>query len=482
MTDSSKPNILFIVLDGLRSDKFYGPEKTSITPNIDSLIKKGVYFPQTISHGSCSVPSIASLMTSLLPFEALVQDDNVFTINPKNRNNIQNFIDNGYTTYALHQEVLNFIGLKKIFHNIETYHDSLKLWNGLGEKIINFLKSDELKQPWLYYVQIYDLHLLAFSIKTRLEQGPPQIHDSKLGKNHHDRLVSVMDEWIGKIIETVDLEKTLVIITSDHGSEAGNYTPEMEKYNDQNIQAREYEHGNIFKLSHKIALSFPSFLLPLRKKLSRAYSKRALDITTKKLEPEFERVKKLDLRPIEKRTMLASAKGITGLYDERFKIPLLFLGPNIPSNKIIKQQASSIDIFPTILDLIKLGNPKTQKYSSSLCPLIYGESMKESPAYLDGSQNAPKFITNDLVGVRTSEYKYFKNKYHDEDRYLFDLKNDPLEEYNIVKKRPEIAKEMNELLLNFQGKNGFDFEKDIDLFDAEEERKIEEKLRKLGYM
>ena len=52
--------------------------------------------------------------------------------------------------------------------------------------------------------------------------------------------------------------------------------------------------------------------------------------------------------------MLASAKGITGLYDERFKIPLLFLGPNIPSNKIIKQQASSIDIFPTILDLIKL--------------------------------------------------------------------------------------------------------------------------------
>ena len=67
-----KPNILFIILDGLQSDKFYGPKKTSITPNIDLLIKKGVYFDQTISPGSCSVPSIASIMTSLNPFEALI--------------------------------------------------------------------------------------------------------------------------------------------------------------------------------------------------------------------------------------------------------------------------------------------------------------------------------------------------------------------------------------------------------------------------
>ena len=156
-----KPNILFIVLDGLRSDKFYGPDKSSITPNIDSLIEKGVYFDQTICHGSCSVPSVASIMTSLHPFESLIQDDNIFTINSNKKNNIQNFIDNGYTTYALYQEVLNFLGLKKIFHNVETYHDSLKLWNGLADKIIDFLKSDNLKKPWLYYVQIYDLHLLA---------------------------------------------------------------------------------------------------------------------------------------------------------------------------------------------------------------------------------------------------------------------------------------------------------------------------------
>ena len=477
-----KPNVLFIVLDGLRSDKFHGTDKSSITPNIDSIIQKGVYFDQTICHGSCSVPSVASIMTSLYPFESLIQDDNIFTINTNKKNNIQNFIDNGYTTYALHQEVLNFLGLKNFFHNVETYHDSLKLWNGLGDKIIDFLKSDNLKQPWLYYVQIYDLHLLAYPIKTRLEEGPSQIHDSKFGNNHHERLVSAMDEWIGKIIENVDLKKTLVIITSDHGSEAGNYTQEMEEYNDQNIRVREYNHGKIYKLSHKIILSFPHFLLPLRKKLSQIYSKRAFNITNKRMEPEFERVDKINLRPYEKRIKIASVKGLTGLHDERYRVPLLFFGLDVPSNKKISQQVRSIDIFPTIMNLIQLDYSKTQKQGISLLPLIRGELMEELPAFLDGSKNAPKFIPTDLVGVRTSKYKYFKNQYHDKNTHLYDLKNDPLEEYNIMEKRPDIAKKMNKLLLDFQDEHNFNPEKTDQLFDAEVEEKIEEKLRKLGYI
>ena len=57
-----------------------------------------------------------------------------------------------------------------------------------------------------------------------------------------------------------------------------------------------------------------------------------------------------------------------------------------------------------------------------------------------------------------------------------------MEEHNLVKEKPEIVKKMNELLLNFQGNNGFDFEKDVNLFDEEKERHIEEELRRLGYM
>ena len=34
-------NILFIVVDGLRNDKVYGVNKTSLTPNLDLLLSKG---------------------------------------------------------------------------------------------------------------------------------------------------------------------------------------------------------------------------------------------------------------------------------------------------------------------------------------------------------------------------------------------------------------------------------------------------------
>ena len=38
-----KPNILFIIVDGLRSDKCHGQNKTSLTPNLDSLISNAFF-------------------------------------------------------------------------------------------------------------------------------------------------------------------------------------------------------------------------------------------------------------------------------------------------------------------------------------------------------------------------------------------------------------------------------------------------------
>ena len=42
------PNILFLVIDGLRSDKCLGPKKTSKTPNLDNILNQGIIFPNTI--------------------------------------------------------------------------------------------------------------------------------------------------------------------------------------------------------------------------------------------------------------------------------------------------------------------------------------------------------------------------------------------------------------------------------------------------
>ena len=49
-----------------------------------------------------------------------------------------------------------------------------------------------------------------------------------LGKNQYERMISAIDEWFGKIFEKVNFEETLVVLTADHGSDAGIYIPEIE--------------------------------------------------------------------------------------------------------------------------------------------------------------------------------------------------------------------------------------------------------------
>ena len=72
MEKTKKPNIFFLLIDSFRSDKFYGNEKTSITPNLDSLIKDGVYFTQAINSSPASVSAISSVFTAKWPDRVIV--------------------------------------------------------------------------------------------------------------------------------------------------------------------------------------------------------------------------------------------------------------------------------------------------------------------------------------------------------------------------------------------------------------------------
>ena len=65
-----KPNIFFLVIDSLRADKTYGKKKSSVTPNLDSLISQGTYFKQAISTADQTGLSLGSLFTSRYPFKS----------------------------------------------------------------------------------------------------------------------------------------------------------------------------------------------------------------------------------------------------------------------------------------------------------------------------------------------------------------------------------------------------------------------------
>ena len=151
----------------------------------------------------------------------------------------------------------------------------------------------------------------------------------------------------------------------------------------------------------------------------------------------------------KKRIMKNIVKGTAEVFDDRFRIPLLFCGLGIRENRVISQQVRSIDIYPTIFDI--LGLKINEKIDGiSLLPLIQGSSIKENPAIIESRVNVVEGITSNTIGVRTSKLKYFRNIDDEEkDVTLFDLEKDPLEENNIQELNKVIILEMESILKNY---------------------------------
>ena len=73
-----KPNIFFVTVDSLRADRCFGENRSAKTPNLDSLIKKGIYFSQAISAADQTGASLSSVFSGIFPINLLY--DSLFDV------------------------------------------------------------------------------------------------------------------------------------------------------------------------------------------------------------------------------------------------------------------------------------------------------------------------------------------------------------------------------------------------------------------
>ena len=202
-----KPNILFILLDGCRADKFYN-NKNSTIPIIDSLIKNGTYFSQAISSTDYTMSAISSIFTSRYPFGVGETKEHYYKLHSDSTSYINNLKKEGYHCYATMNKALDAMGFSSYFENTDqSYPSGFLLHSGLGDKILKMLKSKRMIEPWIYFIHIEDLH------------RPIRIPDfEKVSINtRYDRMMEIIDSWLSKILDIIDIEKTLLVITADHG-------------------------------------------------------------------------------------------------------------------------------------------------------------------------------------------------------------------------------------------------------------------------
>ena len=460
-----KPNILFLIFDSFRADKISGPDKNSLTPNFDYIKKNGVFFDHAISSSDGSISSYAGLFSGKHPFKTGMRSSKLTGL--IDTTSYLEFLKNhGYKLYGCMPKSSSFLEIIPEFaNNEEAFLDyGMSVFTDAGRITLDKLNS-KMKEPWLFIMHTGDLH---FPITN-----PKGFEDEKFGSNNYEKQISAIDSWLGQILEKIDLEKTLVVIIGDHGS----YIQALSK---ESLNVDFQDKGELQMKVLKISNKFPKFLEPLKLNLFLARE----NINRKRKE---KKIKDLNLKSHEIRGLLHQRSNLERfLFDEKVRVPLFMIGPNVDQGMTISQQVRLIDVFPTICEIIGIPDKDEKIDGVSLYPLLENKKMGTLIAYMESS---PAILIQPIIviGVRTDKYKYFRNRYDSSKNvHLYDLENDPYEDDNIADKDKNIVEAMEDILKKII--SGFSLEKGCSLVDSDEElgteesSMVEKQLKKMGYI
>jgi len=142
------------------------------------------------------------------------------------------------------------------------------------------------------------------------------------------------------------------------------------------------------------------------------------------------------------------------LYDELIHVPLIIKLPGRNDGRVIKDQVSSLDVMPTILDLldIQLSDAiKKQLRGQSLGPALNGQ-----PVAKDVYSETDYRLYTYKRSVMTKDGWKFIYTLENRGRELYNMHKDPGETTNLVDKEPKLAYELEQKLFGYFKSLGHD--------------------------
>jgi len=435
---AGRPSIILVSIDTLRADRLRSlGNARALTPALDRLAAEGIYFEQAISAAPWTLPSHASLFTSLLPFDMRRHWDYGGTVHLARVLLAERLYEAGYRTagFTGGGYVSSQFGFEQGFEVYEDHDETLEGGpEAIAEAALSWVRSVK-GAPFFLFLHTYEPHYpyvhADFAKADDAGRLPRIVSGKEVEEMHRGRLVPTpaerryvtdlydgdvahADSVIGGFLEALrgdgTLDRTLVVVLSDHGEELWDREPGYSP-----------DHGH-------------------------------------------------------------------SLYQELVHVPLLFRWPGqVRAGARIRTPVSLLDVVPTLLDLAGLPADPLHEGRSLATTLRTGGEPDPRTILVESVQYGPdRFLmrTGDLAAILTPYPDRLDNAVSIPARALevFDLAVDPLEQHDLSSHLTGTAAEMVDALwqrsrgiLNSPSRKGAEEAPELP-------EELLEQLRSLGYL
>jgi arylsulfatase A-like enzyme len=420
-------SVLLYVIDTCRADHLsvdgYG-RKT--TPELEKLAALGVRFENCFSQAPWTKPSVGSILTSCRPsvtgmHRIFDQLDNRFVTLPEALRHV------GYTAvgFSANPLVGRMSNYAQGFHRFTEATSVIPMGDPIHFASGSAKALNALAVPWVAQNEAWPFFLYVQSIDPHEEYAPSPEYLKLFADPARE--AEYRKQW--QALLAVKPTKVGNHCTKEHFEQAGVAIGPFEEYGkqlyDADIRANDDEIG---KLVAALA------------------ARGALDdmivVVTSDHGEEF-------------MEHGGTSHGFT-VWNELLHVPLIIVAPGLlPQGLVVKEPVQSIDIYPTLLDLLQLPAPEGLQ-GISVAPLLRGEPADGHPIFSENHESPGSeqifFPMGNTLSVLRGPWKLILNLKSPAfrprpRRELYRIDRDFAEQEDLAAKEPGVADELEKLLL-----------------------------------
>lgn len=456
---SSKPNVLFIAVDDLRAELGHFENSTIITPNLDKLAAEGVSFTNHFVQVPTCGASRAAFLTGKRPSRTAELGNNImqdeFSIKPETEipeTFVHHLRRNGYHT----------VGIGKISHSVDGYV------YGYEEEVSNLMELPYSWDEFLFDSGKWGTGWNAFfgyADGENRQSMKKQVKPYEAGEvddlGYPDGLTTELA--IKKLRELKDQKQPFFLGVGLFKPHLPFTSPKKywDLYDEDQIPLPKNptKPQNVARQSLQESGEFNGYQLGEEKagldnQLSDAYARKlkhayyaAASYSDAQIGLILDELKALEL---DQNTIVIvwgdhgwhlgeqQIWGKHSLFENALNSALIFKIPGSQVTKIDESLVESVDIYPTLMELLNIKNP-TGLDGESFASLLKSKDTQVG--------NVAYSYYNKGISLRTDRYrltKYYRGA--EPTIELYDHQIDPLESINIAAENPKIVAELMPLL------------------------------------